>query len=61
MVDYKKLYMDLYNKLTELMDTLEEIQEKSFDKFESSNPTQDDRLYFARNMDTGNGKDIRLR
>lgn len=56
MVDYQKLYMDLYNKLTELIDTLEEIQEKSFAEFNLSDPTKEDIKYFAKNVGFGKAK-----
>ena len=56
MVDYQKLYMDLFNKLSELIDILEEIQGKSFAEFDSFDPTKEDIKYFARNVDFGKAK-----
>ncbi|MBQ2931337.1 MAG: hypothetical protein IJE62_00620 [Clostridia bacterium] len=56
MVDYQKLYIDLFNKFSELIDTLEEIQDKSFAEFNSSYPTKEDVKYFIRNVDFGKSK-----
>ncbi len=61
MVDYKKLYIDLYNNLTDLINTLEEIQDESLEKFELSEPSKEDMIYFVKNLKSDNKPFVRLK
>ncbi|MBQ9737047.1 MAG: hypothetical protein IJV86_01425 [Clostridia bacterium] len=42
MVDYQKLYIDLFNQVSEAIDTLKNAQEKTLDNFINSEPPKED-------------------
>ncbi len=56
MVDYQKLYLDLYGKLTEVKDELDKIQSDSYREFSKSKPTLEEVRCFSKNLELANKK-----
>ena len=51
MVDYKKLYLKLFNEITKTIDSLEKVREEAFNEFAKSNPSKEDTKDFVSNME----------
>ena len=50
MVDYEKLYLDLFSEITKTVAALEKVKEENFKKFVESNPTKDEARRFSENI-----------
>ena len=52
MVDYEKLYLDLFSEITKTIKSLEKAREDTFKKFVASSPSKDQTRRFTENMDS---------
>ena len=51
MVDYQKLYLELFSEITKTIAALEKVKEETFKKFVESAPSKAEATKFAANMD----------
>ena len=54
MVDYQKLYLELFSEITKTIAALEKVKEETFKKFVESDPSKDEARRFAENMNSKN-------
>ena len=50
MVDYQKLYIDLSNQITEAINILKNAQEQAFEDFVSSDPSKEEVMKIAAEL-----------
>ena len=54
MVDYEKLYIDLFNEITKTIESLEKAREDAFKKFAESDPSKAEVKRFSENINLKN-------
>ena len=61
MVDYQKLYSKLFNEITKVIESLERVQEETFNEFVESNPHRDEIKKLVSNINFKNNNSFKTK